>query len=541
LDGLAPSPGRAVVRALVLGDRSGLSTDLREAFSDAGLGHLLAISGLHLALIGGAAGGLARAIVARAPRLLEAWGAERVAAVGAAVAGLGFARFVGAPPSASRAAALLVFFALGCVLRRARSPLSGLSTGVIVLWAFVPTWHHHIGFALSVSAVFALQIDGRGAPSSSGWRAGIAASARVAVVASLATAPWLIHAFGRASLIGPLANVVAVPWASFVVLPAALAGGAAAFASPAFGAAVLGVAVRTADGLAAFAEAVAAIPGSAITLGAHAAAPTAVAGVGLAASVRRRRVGPFAGALGVALAWGTLSTPGPSVTFLPVGHGDAALVRTGGGRFLLADTGTADAFDRVVTTALRRAGATSIDRVVVSHADADHAGGLEAARARFDVKRVITAETMPAGPRSVDDAHLRFLGPTARLRREGSENDRSLVFRLRLGACDVLFAGDVEAAGERALVGRHGRSLRADVLKVPHHGSETSSTWELLAHVHPRLAVVSVGPNPHGLPRRAALDRIRRSGARLLRTDREGAVHLACDGPGPPTPRTVLD
>lgn len=536
---LSPGPGRAIVRALVSGDRSEIDGPTREAFSDAGVGHLLAISGLHLALVGGAAGWLARRLARCWPAALETGVEPRIGAVAAAVAGWGFAVLVGAPPSASRAAGLLAVHALGRCGRRSPCPLSSLAATVIVLLAFEPSWFGDVGFALSVSAVFGLILGAPRAPRGSGLLPGLVASVRVGAVAAASTTPWLLASFGRASVVAPISNVLAVPWASFVVLPLSLAGAGLSIVSPAAGAPVLGLAAGASGWLAAFAAGVAAWPGAAVTLGAHWAGPSALLLGGLALARSRTRLSVALASAG--LGWGFAGQPGPSVTFLPVGHGDSAVIRTSGGRHIVIDTGTPPAFESVVSTALRRAGARRIDLLVLSHADADHAGGAPLAQRRFRPLRVIDGTAGLPAELMIDEARLRFWGPPSEPRGRISDNDRSLVVKLRLGSCEVLFAGDLERAGEASLVRKAGDRLRSDVLKVPHHGSDTSSSPELLARVQPRLAVVSVGPNPHGLPDAAALGRLRRAGARVLRTDRVGPVRLECDGPGRPSWRTGRD
>lgn len=545
---LPPSDGRAIVLALAAGDRSDISPPLREAFADAGFGHLLAISGLHLALIGGAAAAVARVGIRRWPRALEALGAARVGALAAASAAVAFAAAVGAPPSASRAAALVALASLASLARRAPDPASTLAAAAVLLLAFVPDWVHHIGFALSVSAVAALQVAapaGRSAARfGAGWGRRLVSALRSAVavstVATLGTAPWLLSAFGRVSIVGLVSNVVAVPWATFVVLPLSLLSAGVAALSPDDALRVAPAAVATANLLAEFAVGTASVPGAAVTLGAHWAGPSAALVGALLLAKRSARAAGLVALVGVA--WGLLATPGPSVTFLPVGHGDAALIRTGGSGFILVDTGTERAFDGAVTTALRRAGVRRLDLLVLSHGDADHAGGAARARERFAPRRVVGAggTRMPSELR-IRDARIERLGPSPALEREGSDNDRSLVLRLRLGTCAVLFPGDIEAAAERDLVLRVGEALATPVLKVPHHGSDTSSSRALLAAVRPDWAVVSVGPNPHGLPSRAALDRIRRTGIRVFRTDRDGLIELSCAAPLGSGWRTALD
>jgi len=196
-----------------------------------------------------------------------------------------------------------------------------------------------------------------------------------------------------------------------------------------------------------------------------------------------------------------------------------------------------------------------LDLVALSHGDFDHFGGLTflaeafaprafwwngapADGARFAAlwralgRAAVPVQAVSNGHRrTIGGVEVRVLHPGAR--RAGSDNDRSLTLQLRYGPTSVLLPGDLEADGERALVAAHGGALRSTVLKVPHHGSRTSSTATLLDAVAPRLAIVSAGAdNRFGFPHPAVVDAYRRRGTELLRTDRDGAVTLriAADG-----------
>jgi competence protein ComEC len=251
------------------------------------------------------------------------------------------------------------------------------------------------------------------------------------------------------------------------------------------------------------------------------------------------------------------------VTFLDVGQGDSAVVQLPGGRTLLVDGGgTYDgAFDpgaRIVEPFLRAAGILHLDLVALSHPHPDHMGGLHRVLQRFEVGalwtsgddgrnpdyRTLRAEAAlrhidapvpspirfgdgllvePLGPFVRDAGGQEHIGPP-----EGaSVNDASLVLRLTRAGHAILFTGDLEAPGEGELCGRvdAGQTIASDVLKVPHHGSRTSSTDELLAAVRPRVAIISLGwLNRFHFPRPEVLARYRRSGIRVLRTDLAGAI-----------------
>jgi competence protein ComEC len=236
------------------------------------------------------------------------------------------------------------------------------------------------------------------------------------------------------------------------------------------------------------------------------------------------------------------------VTFLSVGHGDAALLRLPDGAAVLVDgggspSGGADPGARDVLPFLRDLGVRRLAAIFLSHPHPDHVLGLAAVAAAIPADEVFSG-----GDRGEGDArdtlaalHPRTLLPGDRWERAGvrvdvlggnrealASNDASLLLRVSYGATSFLFTGDVEEEGETAAVARGG--LAADVVKVPHHGSRRSSTAAFVAAVRPRLAVCSVGAgNRYGFPHAEAVARWRAAGALVLRTD-EGAIRLLSDG-----------
>jgi competence protein ComEC len=249
---------------------------------------------------------------------------------------------------------------------------------------------------------------------------------------------------------------------------------------------------------------------------------------------------------------------GPSLAlhFLDVGQGDAAVIRTPAGHWILVDAGPAgegaDAGRRVVAPFLQRQGARSLTLAVVSHAHADHLGGLPSVMARLPTGLVIEpgadvadsrytrfldrllADGVPwhparAGDRfELDGVRATVLHPVHGWAGWGEDvNEDSLVLLVEYGDFQALFAGDAGFPAESAMLGR----LRTvDLLKVGHHGSRGSTGDDWLAALAPAVAVISLGRNDYGHPAPATLARLRAHGVAVHRTDREGTVTVVTDG-----------
>jgi competence protein ComEC len=245
--------------------------------------------------------------------------------------------------------------------------------------------------------------------------------------------------------------------------------------------------------------------------------------------------------------------PDLRVTFLSVGEGDAAVVQFPGGRVMLVDGGgtffgTFDPGERIVAPFLWSNKIMHVDLVAVSHPDRDHFGGLvylvrnfspaefwtsgldspDASYVRLlDAVKAVHARSFVCGtalsPRTIGGVEVRCVWPAPDTE-ELKEKNQSMVMRLAYRGTAVLFTGDMEAKGEREMLGT-GADLRAAIVKVPHHGSATSSSAQLIAAVHPRVAVISLGYfNRFHFPSADAVQRYREAGAVVLRTDENGAV-----------------
>ncbi|MDO4815571.1 MAG: ComEC/Rec2 family competence protein [Bacillota bacterium] len=237
------------------------------------------------------------------------------------------------------------------------------------------------------------------------------------------------------------------------------------------------------------------------------------------------------------------------VHYIDVGQGDCELVECDG-EYMLIDAGWPESGNAVVKY-LRKQGITRIEYLVCSHGDADHCGGLDAVVEGFEIGTVfvspysenkpaceifleaaekagLEAETPDMGiSYALGSAAVKFLGPTVN---NGDNNEDSLVLRVEYGSTSFLFTGDIQRLGEQALFDS-GAELNCDVLKVAHHGSDSSTSYRFLYETMPQLAVISCGENnSYGHPHEAVLSRLSDADVTVYRTDKEGTVVIFSDG-----------
>lgn len=563
-----PAREAGVVRAIGAGDRGGLDPETSASFARSGLAHVLAVSGMHLVLVAFGLERLLRALLLRVDALASRADPRRVAAAVAVPATLVYAVATGAGPPVLRAAVAAAVVLAGTALDREPDGANTLALAALVLLAADPGGALDVSLQLSFAAVGGLvawagpmrRALPLARPPPGGWRARLleplVAGACASAAASLAAAPVLAFHFRQLPTLGLLANVAAVPIGSALTIAATLAAVAAA-AAPALGAALLVAARPLASALLAVSDAAAA-PRLA-TIGVGTPGLAGVAGFYVAAFLAMRARGGRR-----LLAWGVaaacLVAPahlrataasargGLELLFISVGQGDAALLRLPDGSAVLVDAGGApdggaDPGARDVVPLLRDLGVRRLAAAFVSHPHPDHVLGLAAVAEAFPIDVVFSNGAPGEGEaaRVLDALAPIALAPGDGWARAGvrfdvlggtrdrlGENDASLVLRVSYGDTALLFTGDVEAQGEAAAVARGG--LDADVVKVPHHGSRTSSSEAFTRAVHPELAIVSVGrDNRFGFPHPEAVARWRATGATVLRTD-EGAIRLLSDG-----------
>ena len=538
---LNDSPYSGIITALTVGDRHGISPEQWRVFNATGTTHLVAISGLHIGLVAG--------LLFFAVRRLWAWSgltrwmfpAPRAAALAAVAGALCYAALAGFSVPTLRAMIMLTVVMLAVFRQRHYPPSLVLCMALFLVLLIDPLSIMGIGLWLSFLAVAVILygMGGRLAGQGLWWKWG-----RMQWIVAVGLVPLLLLSFQHASISAPLANVVAVPWVSFTVVPPALLGLALHGISPTLGAlclkaaaAALGMLWPVLHWLSRY------DPG--IWLHHTPAVWAALAGVvgSILLLAPRGLPGRYLGVVFLMPLFVSLP-PAPAVgrvwfTLLDVGQGLSAVVRTHT-HVLVYDTGPrlSSRFDTgaaVVVPFLRHSGIPALDTLVVSHGDNDHFGGARSILKAMTVDRVLTS--VPArlpGPhtRRCNDRQawnwdgVRFTVINPPLGASVTGNDASCVVRIEDNAGHViLLTGDIERSAEMAMVHRFGSALAADIMTAPHHGSDTSSTGVFVNAVKPDYVLFPVGyRNRYGFPKADVVSRYMGEGAILYRTDRNGAI-----------------
>jgi competence protein ComEC len=543
--GLADAP-RGLVPGLAVGDESGLDPAVRDDLRATGLTHLTAVSGMHVSIVLVAVLGVARWAGARGYALPIV----AVLAIG------GFALLVRPDPSVIRASTMGLIGVLGLTVAGRKRALPALAAAVVVLLLVDPWLARSIGFALSVLSTAGILVLAPVWRDALRWlpRTGAEALA-VPLAAQVASAPVLVAFVSETSLASVPANVLVAP----AVAPATLLGVLAAVVAPVSPTAAAGVAWLAgwpAGWIALVAEHGARLPGAVLRWPAGPASVAASAGlvavliVGLPRLLRR----PLA-ATGLALVALVVLVVAPTpgwpprgwlVVACPVGQGDAFVVTAGPGSAVVVDAGPDPAaIDRCLTDLRIR----HIPVLVLTHFHADHVDGVPGVLDGRRVDEVIVSPlSEPAEPAQYVARWLAAAGVPATLAAVGEQrvvgdrlgfrvvwpvriigsgepaaNDASVVLDLVVDGVRVLLTGDVEPPAQAALR-RAEPTLRADVLKVPHHGSRFQD-HAFLAGLGAQVALIGVGlDNRHGHPAAETMELLDQLGILVGRTDTDGAV-----------------
>lgn len=520
-----------VIRALSVGERSGIGDAQWRVFRQTGTSHLVAISGLHIGLIAALVLFGVRWLFPRLPGGTRA-PAITVAAVASALAAGGYAMLAGFALPTQRALIMLVVVLGAILLRRRSAPSDLLALAALAVLALDPFAVLAPGFWLSFGAVAWILYFLRGRVGRRRWMAWL--GLQPALV--LALAPFTLFWFGEASLAAPLANAVLIP-AFTVVVPAVLLAVGLGLAWPALGGPVLnGLADVMGLGWSALAY-LSQLPSAYFSLPQPGVVTVflALAGVALLLAPRgipARWIG-IVGLLPLLVMPPAPPASGFRLTLLDVGQGLAAVVRTQN-HVLLFDAGPRfrtgfDAGEALVLPYLRAQGIRRLDRLIVSHGDIDHRGGADAVRAGLPV-----ADTLGAGMQQPcragrqwrwDGVDFEVLHPAGGAWRG---NNASCVLRVSGPGGSLLLTGDIEAGAEAHLV--QTGTIATDVLIVPHHGSATSSSAAFVRAVSPRYALIPAGWNNRwGFPRAEVLARYRQASVDTLQTGTSGAIEIDFD------------
>ncbi len=583
-----PSPAAELLIAILFGQRHHLPEAVAENFRTAGVGHLMAVSGLHV--------GLVAAMILALWRRLGLRGRWPLAA--AILLIFGYAFLTGMRPSALRAAVMLSFALAALLFDRPYDLPTAMAAAALITLAGNPLLLLTAGFQLSYAATLAIVY---GAPPLAALFLRLCLPVRlcyplaVTVAAQVGVLPLTVFHFGHIPVLAVFFNLLVLP----VIAPAlglGLAGALLSLVAPTLALPLFWTCRPLLEYLLAL-TALSRLPGfyravfpprpleiflagffliallwfyyNRDALKAVLTGPVSIQG-----SLHRRYLIPGLAFLFLMLTvlWaGPLGRKPPRlvVTCLDVGQGSATLIEAPCGRKILVDAGGGlsvrgepeESGTLVLLPFLRHRRIRALDLAVITHPHEDHFGGMLPLLETVEVAQLLISPVPGRSPYyetllesavsrglPVVAAHagscwecacglrLEVLYPStdalARLNPGGSGNlnDASLVLRLTYGAACILFTGDVEEAAVRELLRHRYEDLEATVLVVPHHGGKLSIMEDFLAAVKPRVAVIPVGANPFGHPHPETLRALEKSGALVLRNDRHGAVILRSDG-----------
>ncbi|MEX2586208.1 MAG: DNA internalization-related competence protein ComEC/Rec2 [Balneolaceae bacterium] len=553
--------------ALLTGSRDRLSEQEAEAFSRAGIAHIMAVSGLHIGFILTPFWWLLK--------WSRRWKYGPVSLLVGLIPVLTlYCGIVSFSPSVCRASLMGWFWMMSGVVKRHADSANLMACSAIILLFIDTRQLFEPGFQLSYGAVFILLLSlpsiRRALPERlrSGWLGAAVTLVILTVIVQVGLGPLVGWYFGEISLAGPAVNLVTVPLLT-VVLPFSL---------------ILLTLPGAADGIATWLNEpnelmMEWILTVAETTGRSDIAWTSVTidsiwpflfwtgGLFWIAVWDRPRLRSYGTGILVALTvvWMGFRMAKAhqlsrlEITVLDVGQGDAIHIKTPNNRQLLVDTGRwspfGDTGERTLVPYFRAKGIDKLDALILTHPHADHIGGTPSLLKELPVKNIywsgvsynsdiaegvmeqinereVEHRTVSSGDRIDLDPSVRIyvLGPEDR-EPGSSPNDRSVVLKLVHYRVSILLTGDAEAEQERLLVDRYGRFLRSDLLKVGHHGSRTSSTTSFLRMVQPEKSVVSVGfYNRFGHPHREAVRRLNLNAGAVYYTGVSGALRFWSDG-----------
>ncbi|MEX1197083.1 MAG: DNA internalization-related competence protein ComEC/Rec2 [Pseudohongiellaceae bacterium] len=542
---------QGLVNALVLGDRGGISDQQWQLFADTGTSHLVVISGLHVGFVAWTVHALLYRIVRRIPRLPAMQPGALWAGVGAVCAAIVYAALAGFSLPTRRALIMLLVLLAGRLSGRRFPGSLGFCVALLLVLLMDPLAVVSAGFWYSFTAVGALLLAfaGRGQQTrrptgalDNAWtRWG---RAQWVVFIGLLVPMMVWH--GEVSPISPLANVLAIPFVSLLVVPLCLGAALLVTIWPGGAPLLLSPAARCLEWLEQGLVLLRNSAGDLALLPLPLLHTAAIACVLVAAALllmpRGWPLRHMAAPLMLPLLLPQQDALAPDtarILVADVGQGLGVIIRTRH-HTVVYDSGPGPALmGRVLERQLREAAHQRVHTMILSHAHADHSGGLAGFDGRVKIDRWLTGSLQEmSGFRAceadrewrLDGVVFRFLHPPASHPADspgGKENNRSCVLRVQAGEDALLLPGDIEAPAETRLVTGLADELQSDILLMPHHGSRSSSTAPFIEAVKPSLAVHSASTgNRFGHPHTEVLARYRQRGVRTVGTGESGAIGL---------------
>jgi competence protein ComEC len=541
LDGVSASKeSMALIKALTLGDKSNISSAQWRVMTKSGTNHLMAISGLHIGLIAAMVYALVFALWVRLPEGL--YSAPQIAASSSWFAALFYATLAGFSIPTQRALIMLSLLLLTILLKRQSRPINVLSIALLLVLCFDPLSVLSTGFYLSFLAVFLiLYVFSARLGLENSWKGAI----KLHFLMGIALLPVLFFFFQTGSIIAPIANIIAVPVVSFILLPLSLLALVLLILTPEIAKFLFILVDQIFYYLWQFLSYLTELSFSSLVLPQPNIWQLVIAMLGLLLILAPR--GIPAKYLGIILIlplfFVKIDRPEQGniwFTLLDVGQGLSVVVETESHR-LVFDTGArfSTEMDMGISTVLPFLHYRQIkvlDMLIISHADNDHIGG-----AKSILKEITTDKILSSVPEELSDYHAQLcragqkwvwdavefimLSPTELL--FTSENNNSCVLQIKTKYGSVLLTGDIEKQAESRLVQKYSDRLVSKILIAPHHGSKTSSTLSFLKAVNPEIILIPADiPNRFGFPHKKVLEHYDEIGVKSLITGKEGALSI---------------
>jgi competence protein ComEC len=512
---IANADSAALALALTTGDRSLLQGELKSSVYMTGVGHVMAMSGLHVGILLGLSLTLMRRL-----------GLSRVFS---GLAGFAciiiFVIFAGPSPSLVRAVLMSAWGIAALIWGREKQGMQALQWTGFFMLLYNPLWLFDYAFVFSFAATFVcLATRGRLDKLLAFLPELIRRTGSITIIIQLVALPLTICLFGSSSLWSPLANIVIIPLMPVLTGFSLLAG----LIPGALGIIISLPAMYLLGGVAEFLSLLNQFPlpiefgGLALTLSAVISGGLLLHLSGLA--VRKTAYLTVAGLLVTVLIYTFMAYGVTTVWFLDVGQGDSILIRSRG-QWVLVDCGDYFAGEKAVLPTLRFLGVDKLKALILTHPHADHVGGMEPVLANIPVEQVLSSFMSESVAATVITQEAKVLADLEVFSHNlivSNPNDASLL--VSLGGNKLLLTGDIEEEGERLY---WHRIVPHQVLKVPHHGSNTSSSPEFLLKVQPQAAVISCGlGNRFGLPGKVTLENLAQVRSQVYRTDLSGFVRI---------------
>ena len=587
IDASGKKPATGVLKALTIGDKSSIPETTRNAFVRAGLGHLLAISGLHVGIVASLSFFLFRWLLSYSLFLCRHAWVDKASAVWTVIPVLYYGMISGMSPSTQRAVTMTIIFLLAFQLGREHDLLNTLAVAALVILIIFPPALFSVSFQLSFTAVAAIilglsifpqRFRQNGNSFGLKWRRRCYTFLWVSLFAIIGTMPLTLYYFHQMSLVGILANCIAVPLIGFVVVPVGITASLIASVSSSIAAVgfkiciiFLSWGIDIIDLIAGFKLAsIKSISPSVFEIGVFYVLFWSVCSFFKHPKVKWVLVA----ALVVMAADGgywvhrRLLHNDFRVTVLDVGQGTASLLEFPKGYTMLIDGGgfsdnaSFDVGERIVAPYLWQNKISTVDTLVLSHPNSDHLNGLIYIAENFHVKNLWSnhepAETFGykrlmavvkkrnirhpdfgSIPRTIhiNGVETKILHPEPNFDPEGilakvkGENNNSLVVKTTFGDSSILFSGDIQETAEREILYRNRLDLASTVLVCPHHGSKSSSTPQFVTRVNPDYVIITAGwQNRFHFPHQEVLERYQKQGSAIFRTDIDGAVRMISNG-----------